>query len=266
MVGFNPNKISSSKTEKIETIPKLDPQELFELAKQEQASVEIKPEDRSPEGRLLASPNGPESNLSEEYWKLVRTPSFKKWFGGSNVVDENSEPALLYHKTHSDLENFNGFSKDNQTRDPAHYFTSGDIRMGKNRLSVFINAKVKEVEKFSEIHRFTDKTMDEIIREGYDGVAYLADNASHELEKTKEEFRKNYAPESLKDHVYFGFNKLKGLLSKDEVSATEESEYIKNKTQFLQTLENPYYQLVVFDGSHVMIVNKEKDYGSQTTS
>ena len=56
----------------------------------------------------LLAPNGKPSNLTAEQYKLVRTPSFKKWFGdwendpknSSKVVDENGEPLVVYHGTY----------------------------------------------------------------------------------------------------------------------------------------------------------------------
>jgi hypothetical protein len=261
MIGFDPNKITSSKAEKMESSSKLDPQELFELAKQEADLVEIKSEDRNSEGKLLASPGGPESNLSEEYWKLVRTPSFKKWFGDSNVVDENGEPALLYHKTFSDLERFNAFSKEvGQGRGPGHYLSSGDHKLGNNRLSVFTNAKVEMVDKFSKIHRFSEQDKQQITSRGFGGVAYLENSAKSELDQLKNDFRRNYSPETLKDYIYYGFGKLKGLISGPVGSSQEELDYLQEKQQFLGTLDNPFYQIVIFDDNQIMIVNKEEDY------
>jgi predicted N-acetyltransferase YhbS len=67
------------------------------------------------DGGLLA-PNGNESNLTPEQYKLVRTPEFKAWFGdwenhpedASKVVDENGEPLVVYHGSPN---NFNIFRK-----------------------------------------------------------------------------------------------------------------------------------------------------------
>lgn len=50
------------------------------------------------------APNGKPSNLTDEQYKLVRTPEFKAWFGdwendpenASKVVDENGEPLVVY--------------------------------------------------------------------------------------------------------------------------------------------------------------------------
>lgn len=53
----------------------------------------------------MTAPNGAPTNLTEEQWLLVRTPSFKAWFGdwehdpghASKVVDENGEPLMVFH-------------------------------------------------------------------------------------------------------------------------------------------------------------------------
>lgn len=55
----------------------------------------------------MKAPNGESTNLTERQWLLVRTPSFKEWFGdwendpenASKVVDENGEPLVVYHGT-----------------------------------------------------------------------------------------------------------------------------------------------------------------------
>ncbi len=80
----------------------------FTNAEMEVDQINIREEDRNSDGRLLAS-NGKESKLPNElYWKIVRTPSFKKWFGdwqdnpkfASKVVDsETNEPLVVYHGT-----------------------------------------------------------------------------------------------------------------------------------------------------------------------
>jgi soluble lytic murein transglycosylase-like protein len=53
----------------------------------------------------MKAPNGKLTNLNEQQWLQVRTPSFKNWFGdwendasnASQVVDENGEPLVVYH-------------------------------------------------------------------------------------------------------------------------------------------------------------------------
>jgi transketolase len=71
---------------------------------------------RDGQGRLLA-PNGEPTNLSDELWKLVRTDTFKNWFGdwenhpeeASKIVDENGEPLVMRHVSGAE---FTVFKKD----------------------------------------------------------------------------------------------------------------------------------------------------------
>ena len=56
-------------------------------------------------GNFMKAPNGQPTNLTEEQWLMVRTKSFKEWFGdwendpenASKVVDENGEPKVVFH-------------------------------------------------------------------------------------------------------------------------------------------------------------------------
>lgn len=60
----------------------------------------------------LLAPNGKPSNLTAEQYKLVRTKSFKDWFGdwenspetASKVVDENGEPLVVYRAIRGELD------------------------------------------------------------------------------------------------------------------------------------------------------------------
>jgi hypothetical protein len=68
---------------------------------------------RYQKGGLIA-PNGNKSNLTPEQYKLVRTKSFKQWFGdwendpenASKVVDDNGEPLVVYHGTNVEFYEF----------------------------------------------------------------------------------------------------------------------------------------------------------------
>jgi len=80
------------------------------------------------EGGGLLAPNGKQSNLTPEQYKLVRTPEFKAWFGdwennpedASKVVDDNGEPLVVYHGTPKGR--FNVFDND-KSQDKTFYFT-----------------------------------------------------------------------------------------------------------------------------------------------
>ena len=66
----------------------------------------------------MKAPNGKPTKLNERQWLLVRTPSFKAWFGdwendpanASKVVDENGEPLVVFHG--SKTAGFTVFNKD----------------------------------------------------------------------------------------------------------------------------------------------------------
>jgi hypothetical protein len=70
--GFDKQKEQSQKN--------IEESELYRKILAEVRRVNIRPENRNEKSELLA-PNGQPSNLSEEEWKITRTPSFKKWFG-----------------------------------------------------------------------------------------------------------------------------------------------------------------------------------------
>lgn len=80
-----------------------------ESSAEEYAAVEA--EHTHPNGKRkdswMLAPNGKRTNLDGRQWVLVRTPSFKAWFGdwevdpanSSKVIDENGEPMVVYHGT-----------------------------------------------------------------------------------------------------------------------------------------------------------------------
>lgn len=81
---------------------------------EEAERIEIKPSDKNENNELLVSPGGPVSNLgkrSELWYKIVRTESFKKFFGdwqndpnsSSKIVDKNGEPLVLFRGVAKDL-------------------------------------------------------------------------------------------------------------------------------------------------------------------
>ncbi len=80
----------------------------------------------------LKAPNGDKSRLSERQWLMVRTPSFKSWFGdwendpenASKAMGANGEPKVYYHG--SDKSGFHEFETepDNpKTRGTGSFFT-----------------------------------------------------------------------------------------------------------------------------------------------
>lgn len=97
----------------------------------------------------MKAPNGEPTNLTERQWLLVRTPSFKEWFGdwendpenASKVVDENGEPLVVHHASKKQFEEF--ITKNKWGYGAAHFSTE-PVRndwYGNVRYMVFINSK-----------------------------------------------------------------------------------------------------------------------------
>lgn len=153
---------------------------------------------------VLTAPNGKPSNLTPRQWHLVRTPSFKSWFGDweklarakyadpaiddvtlaniskdvSKVVDENDEPKVMYHGTTKDFSSFErttgefGSGIYFGSNEDATYFanvSAGHKPAGQNIISVFLNIK----NPFSYRTISAKKpipTRVKLISKGYDGV------------------------------------------------------------------------------------------------
>ena len=153
-------------------------------------------------GNFMKTPNGKQTNLSEEQWLMVRTQNFKKWFGNwendpenaSKVVDENGEPMVVYHGTPNE---FWSFDKDKigSTNDPGFwgegfYFTSQEAlavhyAKGGRVLPVFLNIRNPHdfafftQEYYDHLERFgmfgdkdfsSSRITEELTKEGKDGV------------------------------------------------------------------------------------------------
>ena len=108
---------------------------------------------RNAKGQLLA-PNGKVSNLTEKQYAQVRTKAFKDWFGdwendsenASKVVDENSEPLVVYHRSPNKFNTFDinkiGTTTDTGQYGKGFYFgVENDRAEGNNVYEVFLNIR-----------------------------------------------------------------------------------------------------------------------------
>ena len=120
----------------------------------ETKEIIIKPQDKNPEGNLLVYPDGPESNLNEQNWKIVRTKSFKEWFGdwqkGENcsaIIDKNGEPKIVTHRANEDEIVLQPPRKEFSVSSRFMHFTSEQIggkpswRYGDNIHLAFLNIR-----------------------------------------------------------------------------------------------------------------------------
>ena len=141
----------------------------------------------------MKAPNGNTTNLTEDQWVQVRTKAFKNWFGdwqndpenASKVVDENGEPAVMYHGTNLDAAN-NG--EPFYTFYPSsHFGTKGqaeDRADGRAKIyQVFLNIRNPQRrndanQEYLEDHdmtmsEFWEQSVERAKGKGHDGVVYL---------------------------------------------------------------------------------------------
>jgi len=128
----------------------------------------------------LKAPNGKKSNLPEKQWLMVRTKSFKNWFGdweddkknASKVLDENGEPLICYHVSDAEFTEFKAswrgllfFAK---TEEGARKGTvKGDSKLYK----VFLNCrniKGKRPIYFGDAE--SKKYQQKVIADGFDAI------------------------------------------------------------------------------------------------
>lgn len=103
------------------------------------------------DGGLLA-PNGKQSNLTLEQYKLVRTPAFKQWFGdwendpknASKVVDENGEPLVVYRGIKNSSRNI--FNRPKNKR--RHHIDSRYIEW--YEFGSFFTSSISDAEDYAE--------------------------------------------------------------------------------------------------------------------
>jgi hypothetical protein len=172
--------------EKIPEIYKITINNLIETV-----NGEIKKEGLRYEQGGLIAPNGKPSNLTQEQYKLVRTPEFKAWFGdwendsqnASKVVDENGEPLVCYHGTKKDIKVFN----DKRPFGDFYgiYFTPNveySKKYGSKIIECFLNIR-KPIISDKSIGSIIPKYLFDYYKKTNDGIFW---SKSNEIQKSKE--------------------------------------------------------------------------------
>lgn len=127
------------------------------------------------------APNGQPSALNEFQWLLVRTPTFKRWFGdwegasrfASKTIDANGEPRVFYHGT---VHAFDSFEQVPGHDAGLHFGTLAQASMrvaraGAHLIPVFLN--VRNPRRSHDKGRWNARSLGALRRKGQDGVVYL---------------------------------------------------------------------------------------------
>ena len=137
------------------------------------------------------APNGKQSNLTPEQYKLVRTPAFKKWFGdwendtenASKVVDENGEPLVVYHGTNAEFYVFEKSKRGSNTDNGIFgkgFYLSKNLKTAQSYGAKIIDVYINIINPF-RVNDFKSKSemaknlgIDErLLREGGTGISAL---------------------------------------------------------------------------------------------
>ena len=98
------------------------------------------------------------------------TPEFKKWFGGSKVVDRSGTPQVVYHGTNK---NFNAFNLKKATQGII-WFTSDKAAVEQGNVGAQGQGKILDlyasIKNPAGWKEYDQKSIGELISEGYDGV------------------------------------------------------------------------------------------------
>jgi hypothetical protein len=119
-------------------------EEIFQTILKEAEEIQVR---RNKEGKLITK-DGSISNLQDElYWKIARTPSFKKWFKGSVVCYSNGEPKVVYRAS---------LAKEFDISDGVKFASNGEV-WHENHIGVFFTSKRKRAVRALKTY-FKDKT------------------------------------------------------------------------------------------------------------
>ena len=162
----------------------------------------------------MKAPNGKPTNLTPKQWLQVRTPNFKAWFGdwendpdnSSQVVDENGEPLVLYHRT----QRGNNFSVFRKNSGGIHFGTrrQADDRAKGRLFPVFLNVRnpfrmYDQGAHWNFSNNWTEKT-------GNDGIVYLNEVEGIEPGTPPQDswivFEPNQIKSATKNNGYFDAN------------------------------------------------------------
>ena len=180
-----------------------------ESIQKEEDNVKLK---YSESGKLLA-PNGKPSNLPEYLARYTRTSVFKDWFGdwendpknSSKVVDENGEPALVYHGSP-----FGGITKFDRRE-------SAKATSGLKEFGTYFTTNRKVAEIYASEGKISQEKINEINQQ-INKLEQARDNTRssseyYNLEKEIEALKKNKSPK-----VYAAFLNLRSIKDFDAES------------------------------------------------
>lgn len=121
--------------------------------------------------------NNPDIRFMPDALSQIDTPTFKKWFGDSKVVDANNKPIVVYHGTDADFSIFDSSKLGKNKAVPSHigFWFSDDPQYagfhGDTIMPAYLSLQnPKKIKDSDALQRLTPEKIDALKKEGYDGV------------------------------------------------------------------------------------------------
>jgi hypothetical protein len=146
---------------------KLSIDELTREILAEAENIPIRPEDRNANGQLLVYPGGPVSSLPEKQWRMVRTRTFKEWFG-----DWENRPVIFFKTARGSIYTYDSEGK------TTRYKTETGVLKERQDITVFVDLSPDEEEEFLNAYLNNRETKSQVYiveRQADDSAKILRD-------------------------------------------------------------------------------------------
>ncbi len=159
-IELEASRSSPEKSSDIEEQKTVSQEEIFQTMLNEADEITVR---RNKEGKLITK-DGSISNLQDElYWKIARTPSFRRWFKGSVVCYDNGEPKVVYRASlakNFDISDGVKFASNGEVWQENHigvFFTTNRKRVIRALKTYFRDSTSKAQENEEEINKFLEE-------------------------------------------------------------------------------------------------------------
>lgn len=177
-------------------------------------------------GTYLKAPNGQPTKLNPEQWVQVRTKAFQKWFGGSQVVDENGDPLVVYHGTKADFDTFDS-AKDRGDGE-GFFFTMDKAyadTYGRKIMAAYLS--IKKPYTLTAAQWSIDGKTPEELRRDYDGVCIYRFNDEEDTADVWVAFSPNQIKSATANNGNFDTNEDSILRDQDAPYGSGNKDYVK---------------------------------------
>lgn len=223
-------------------------------------------------------------SLAKATEEIKKDENFKKWFDGSEVVDENGEPLVVYHGTKADFEEFakNVDVKNGTALGDGFYFTDYPKKAssyagkgkGSNIMPVYLSAK-NPFKKFDDLdptqkdyYLHTEKPRNEILKDlGFDSIIKGNEIVVFEPTQIKSIFNNGEFDPNNPNILYHAIDKTTKEIDFEAldgfaVKMPEDKSILEFVNDFKEPIKTPIGDLKV-DADYLLNKSLERDNGAR---